>query len=114
VTVETALGRFEATHMVERFPVGAQVAISMRPEAIAIDWDKKGQGSNFFQLKVEHLTYLGESEQFQLRSPSGLPIKVNFYHAPEHNFHEGDSIGCMIAPEDVLVLPPQTEIGPGT
>jgi iron(III) transport system ATP-binding protein/putative spermidine/putrescine transport system ATP-binding protein len=86
----------------------------MRPEAIAIDWDKKAQGSNFFQLQVEHLTYLGESEQFQLRSPSGQSLKVNFYHAPEHNFHEGDSIGCMIAPEDVLVLPPQNEIGPGT
>ncbi|HET9240206.1 MAG TPA: ABC transporter ATP-binding protein [Oligoflexus sp.] len=114
IQVQTALGLFEATHKVEQFPVGAAVSISMRPEAIAIDWDKKGQGANYFQLKVEHLTYLGESEQFQLRSSSGQAIKVNFYHAPEHNFQEGDAIGCMIAAEDVLVLPPQTEIGPGT
>ncbi len=112
--VETSFGRFEANHFADEFAVGAAVSLSLRPEAILIDWEKKGQGSNFFKLKVEHLTYLGESEQFQLRSEDGQPIKVNFYHAPEHSFVEGDAIGCMIAAEDVLVLPPNTEMGPGT
>ncbi len=114
--IETALGRLRATHFSGPFKVGDHVTLSMRPEAIRIDWTGSGQGENFFKTRIDHLTYLGESEQFQLSQPEGggLTLKVNFYHAPIHSFREGDAIGCSIAAEDVLVLPVQSEIGPGT
>lgn len=115
--VESPLGPLRSTHFKQAFKKGEAVTLSLRPEAIRIDWDKRGPeaaGANFFMAKIDHLTYLGESEQFQLSLPSGLTLKVNFYHAPEHNFHEGDSIGCSIDPEDVLVLPSQAEMGPRT
>lgn len=116
-TVESPIGRLRSTHFNQAFKKGEAVTLSLRPEAIRIDWSGRGPGGpeeNYFKAKIDHLTYLGESEQFQLSLPSGLTLKVNFYHAPEHNFHEGDSIGCSIDPDDVLVLPSQADGGPRT
>ncbi|MFY7929947.1 MAG: ABC transporter ATP-binding protein, partial [Oligoflexus sp.] len=91
--IETPIGTFHSTVHSEVFKVGDTVALSLRPEAVMIDWHKTGQGENFFQASVEHLTYLGESEQFQLKTSDGKGLKVNFYHAPDHDFKDGDSIG---------------------
>ena len=112
--VKTALGTIKSNRVEAKFAVGDKVALSIRPEAIAIDWDNAGQGENKTTFKVEHLTYLGESEQFLLKGAGDVAVKVNFYHAPEHQFHDGDSINCFLPANDVLVLPPQVEMGPGT
>ena len=112
--VKTALGTIRSNHMEGSFKVGDKVALSVRPEAVAIDWDNNGTGENPVELKVEHLTYLGESEQFLLKGAGDIAVKVNFYHAPEHNFGEGDKLRCFIPASDALVLPPQVEMGPGT
>jgi hypothetical protein len=60
------------------------------------------------------LTYLGESEQFLLRAKDETPVKVNFYHAPEHSFQEGGTIRCGVKADDVLVLAAQPDMGPRT
>ncbi|MCX6131437.1 MAG: ABC transporter ATP-binding protein [Proteobacteria bacterium] len=112
--VSTALGVFDAVLQGDEFKAGAAVSLSIRPEAIQIDWNRQGLGSNSFKAKVEHLTYLGESEQFQLKTTDGKSIKVNFYHAPIHNFGEGDAIEFAVSADDVLILPPSQEMGPGT
>ncbi|RYZ54065.1 MAG: ABC transporter ATP-binding protein [Proteobacteria bacterium] len=111
--VRTSFGLFRSTHKSQTFQVGEKVSLSLRPEAIHIDWTNKGSGENYFKCNVEHLTYLGESEQFLLRCDGGHCIKVNFYHAPDHSFHEGSVVGCTIDASDVLVLPSQVE-GPST
>lgn len=113
VTVKAAFSSLKSTHQAGTFKVGDKVAISLRPEAIHIDWTKSGTGANYFKTTVEYLTYLGESEQFLLKTKSGETLKVNFYHAPEHDFHVGSEVGCSIDPSDVLVLPPN-DIGQGT
>ena len=115
-SVETVLGNFVATRASGNYDIGSKVSLSIRPEAIAIDWSGNGQGDNPIQLKVDHLTYLGESEQFLLKSAQSDKqiIKANFYHAPDHSFSEGDSIQCFVPKSDVLVLPAQVEMGPGT
>ncbi|RYG56533.1 MAG: TOBE domain-containing protein, partial [Alphaproteobacteria bacterium] len=79
------------------FKAGEKVALSLRPEAVHIDWMKSGQGENQFKTTVEYLTYLGESEQFLLKTKGGESLKVNFYHAPEHDFHVGSEVGCFIS-----------------
>jgi ABC-type Fe3+/spermidine/putrescine transport system ATPase subunit len=111
--VQTEIGILRSTHASQQFQRGDRVSVSLRPEAIAIDWEKKGTGENYFQTQIEHLTYLGESEQFLLKSKT-TSLKVNFYHAPDHSFKDGDALGCAVAASDVLVLPPQLEMGPGT
>ncbi len=113
-TIQTALGRLHSTQGAQKFQAGDKVSVSLRPEAILVDWKAAGTGSNFIKAKIEHLTYLGESEQFSLKAQDGTSLKVNFYHAPEHSFQDGDELGCTIAADDVLVLPPQLEMGPGT
>ena len=113
IIVKTPFGLLRSTHQSESFKVGDKVSLSLRPEAIHIDWTRSGTGENYFKCNVEHLTYLGESEQFLLRTEGGHCLKVNFYHAPVHDFREGSDIGCTIDPSDVLVLPPQ-EAGPTT
>ncbi len=112
--VESPVGTLRSKRFNQTFAKGSAVTLSLRPEAVRIDWDKSGLGENYFKAKIDHLTYLGESEQFQLNTDAGLTLKVNFYHAPEHNFLEGDTIGCSIAADDVLVLPTQKEMGPRT
>ncbi len=111
--VRTSFGLLRSTHQSQAFKVSDKVSLSLRPEAIHIDWTRSGTGGNYFTCKVEHLTYLGESEQFLLATESGECLKVNFYHAPEHDFHEGSAVGCTIDASDVLVLPP-LELGPTT
>lgn len=95
---------------------GAKVTLSVRPEAVQVNWKGGAQSDvgNTIYLKLEHLTYLGESEQFLLKGANGSGIKANLYHAPNHTFGEGDSVPCVLDPEDVLVLPPQKDMGPGT
>lgn len=112
--VDTVLGTIKSNRVEADFKVGDKVALSIRPEAIAIDWAQKNDGENPISFKVEHLTYLGESEQFLLKGAEGLAVKVNFYHAPEHQFHDGSKVTCFFPANDVLVLPPQVEMGPGT
>ncbi len=111
--VQTPIGTLRSTHFSPGFQNGDRVSVSLRPEAVAIDWDRKGTGENYFQTQIEHLTYLGESEQFLLKVGK-TSLKVNFYHAPEHSLKDGDALGCQVAAADVLVLPPQLEMGPGT
>ena len=113
VRVETALGLIDSRRNPAGFKAGAAVALSIRPEAIAVDWDQQGVGENAINLEIEHLTYLGESEQFMLKS-GAESIKANFYHAPVHSFRSGDKITCFLPANDVLILPPQKEMGPGT
>jgi iron(III) transport system ATP-binding protein len=113
VSVRTSFGVLKSLHQSQPFSVGDKVALSLRPEAIHIDWTKSGRGENYFKTSVEFLTYLGESEQFLLKTAGGHCLKVNFYHAPEHDFHVGSEVGCTIDPTDVLVLPP-SDLGQGT
>lgn len=111
--VKTVLGPIVSKRNPQGFKEGEEVSLSIRPEAIAIDWTGTSQGDNPTTFDIEHLTYLGESEQFMLKKGSES-VKANFYHAPDHRFKSGDQITCFLPASDVLTLPPQQEMGPGT
>ncbi|MFW7380837.1 MAG: ABC transporter ATP-binding protein [Oligoflexus sp.] len=112
--IETCLGSMLTSRAEGEFQVGDEVTLSLRPEAVLIDWHDDLRADNVFELEIEHLTYLGESEQFLLRGPQSLGMKVNFYHAPDHSFGDGDKIRCGVNRDDVLVLPAQLDMGPRT
>ena len=112
--VETAVGEMHSLEATGDFQVGDEVIVAIRPEAVQIGWSGKLETDNPIALSLEHLTYLGESEQFQLRASDGTSVKANFYHTPEHDFKEGDTVHCGFPAADLLTLKPQPELGPGT
>jgi ABC-type Fe3+/spermidine/putrescine transport system ATPase subunit len=115
-TVSTPLGTLSAGECAPGLSIGSPVTVSFRPEAIQVDF---GQGlepnpDNVLNLKLSHLTYLGESEQLQLLAPSGLTIKANAFNPPEHHFGEGALVACSVSRGDVLVLPREANLSSGT
>lgn len=112
--VETQMGKITAGQSAIKCEPGMDVCLSIRPEAVSVIWENELEGNNVFSLELEHLTYLGESEQFYFKDANGLALKANLYHTPDHRFKEGDLVSCQFKPSDVLVLPPQQDMGPGT
>ena len=113
--VNCNLGEIKAGRASFTPKVGDKVNVSVRPEAIGVHFDGKTNGAdNTCQLKIDHLTYLGESEQFQVHDNDGDYLKITVFHAPEHNLKEGDTLTCSMKPEDVLLLPEGEDIGPRT
>lgn len=115
-SIETALGLIRATGATETFKVNEPVTLSFRPEAMAFDF---GNGhpvkiANALRLKLDHMTYLGESEQLQLSGPGGLRLKASVFNPPDHDLKDGDAITCTVDAEDVLVLPPESDLSSGT
>lgn len=112
--VETTLGKFQAGTRSDQFATGTNVTLSFRPEAIRVALGSaSGKNQvNSFQVDLEHLTYLGESEQLQLRQGTQR-LKANLFNAT-HDWREGDKVTMQVAPADVTVLPEQVDMGPGT
>jgi ABC-type Fe3+/spermidine/putrescine transport system ATPase subunit len=109
--VKTVLGVFLSEKMMGNFKVGDQVYLSMRPEWIQILLDPKQiprSEHNRFKLKVRQVTYLGESEQVYFCLPTGedqTELRANHYKTAHYHIEEGDEVGFVIHPTDVLVLP---------
>ncbi len=94
--------------------VGDQVTVSVRPEAIHVHFNGASDLPNLLRLKLEYLTYLGESEQLQLRASDGTAIKANVFNPPEHNLSDGTELVCHIDSDDLLVLPRESDLTSGT
>lgn len=114
--VETGFGVISSAQKEVGFKVGAQVAISFRPEAVLVDFAAKGHANHVNSLRVslEHLTYLGESEQFQMKAANGEGVKASVFNPPEHNLKDGDVVICHVEPHDVLILPLEKDLSSGT
>ncbi len=114
--VETSLGKFLAGTRSSAFAPGTAVTLSFRPESMRI-LQSKAQAQaedarNVFEVDLEHLTYLGESEQLQLRQ-GACRMKANLFNCGTE-LREGDRVVVQILPHDVAVLPEQIDMGPGT
>lgn len=114
-TVQTALGTISARRTAGSFKVGEDVTLSFRPETMRIDFSGTGnQSDNPLDVTLEHLTYLGECEQMQLRGPTGESVKASIFNPPEHTLKDGDKVRCQIAASDILVLPCESDLSSGT
>jgi len=112
--VKTEMGLVHSKNLAKSFKVGDSVMLSLRPETIALGSDKAGPEGNRFKVRVDRLTYLGKSEQLDVRGGKNLEFKANIYQTPLPEVSVGQDIECSFAARDVLVLPPQQELGPGT
>lgn len=134
--VKTSLGELTAGRTRRQFGNGDKVVLSVRPEAVLPKLDaamqspvsnQAGAGNltagtvrgviNQVELEVEHVTYLGESEQFQLQTlgtVSRQAIKANLFNPGLHQVKTGTRLQCLFHAEDLLVLPPEATMRPST
>lgn len=104
--VSTTFGDLKARKPELPVKTGDRVHISIRHEAVMVKFGDKALGlENPLKVTLEHLTYLGESEQFLMHTSSGEVLKSSNFHTPEHNLKEGDHVECGIAASDILILP---------
>ncbi len=111
--VKTDVGELRAARAMGTWKPGDKVSLSVRPEAMRPSLGGVQGSGNRLELKLDHLTYLGESEQLQLKTPSTM-VKASIFNPPEHTTREGDTVTCWIAPDDLLVLPAPVAMGPRT
>ena len=117
--VKTPLGELTAGRAIGTFAPGDSISISVRPEAIIpnINGLKPDFASNSIDLIVDHVTYLGESEQFQLNgvgAAKDLKIKANLFNPGIHAISSNTKLTCSLAIKDLLVLAPNKDMGPRT
>jgi iron(III) transport system ATP-binding protein len=83
----------------ENLAPGMQVWLGFRPEAVRI-----GSGpENNLVASIEHVSYLGDTEQYILRLPTGGAIKA-FEQNPEEIRPLGASLSVHVRAADVLLL----------
>ncbi len=113
--VDTGFGPLAAKNVAPSVKVGDAVQISFRPETIKVDFTGKGGNvRNPLRVTLDHLTYLGESEQLSLKTSDQTRLKANIFNPPEHNLKDGAVVVCHVEPEDLLVLPEERDLSSGT
>ena len=115
--VETELGPIASTNIMAKLDVGDNCTISIRPEAIAVQAGHHKvdpDSENKFELCVEIVTDLGESEQLKLGYGPGNILRANLLNPGIKLVEEGQNIDCGFYASDVALLPEQEDLGPGT
>ncbi len=114
VAVETPIGKLTGIIHDHDVLKNKELCVSIRPEAIKVSFDSQFPSKdNLLQLQVEHLTYLGEIEQFYMRHQN-QGLKANIFHPPDHNFNTGSSVKVGINWQDIVVLAKGEPLGPRT
>ena len=117
VEVETSLGIIKSSNLMTELSVGSMCTLSIRPEAVSV---KAGHHEipstveNKFKLPVEHVTYLGESEQLKLGYGENKTLRVNLFNPGLQLVEEGETIEFGFYSNDVALLPEEEDLGPGT
>jgi iron(III) transport system ATP-binding protein len=82
-----------------RLAAGDRVSVGFRPEAVEIG---DGEG-NCFDVTVRHVSYLGEVEQYDLATASGLGVKA-LESNPREIRKPGTRLRVRVQPFNMLVL----------
>ncbi len=96
--LETRDGLVQAASSLKLDP-GARVWAGFRPEAVELG----PAAINSFPTRVEHVSYLGEIEQYRLALPSGTIVKA-FEQNPRAIRQPGSALEIHVRPQNLLVL----------
>ena len=102
VSLETGLGRFDAATTTP-FSAGEAVWLGFRPEAVQIGADPVSARGNTFEATIEQASYLGEIEQYGLRTQGELRVKA-FEQNPPARREVGARVTVRVRAEDRIVL----------
>ena len=116
LSIQTEIGQLKANSNTQyNFGVGDQVYCSIRPEAVQFGFGEDQSEVNRFQATSRNITYLGQTEEYELAVGLGhsseVTIKSILYNpSPSLRPVSDDNslISCYVATEDVIVLPPET------
>jgi ABC-type Fe3+/spermidine/putrescine transport system ATPase subunit len=111
--VETDLGLIHTTRKIGNFKIGDKVIVSIRPEAIELAMTSTENTLNCYDVTLNYLTYLGESEQLQLNRGDTL-IKATLFNATNHQLTDGDGARIRFPESAALILAPDDQLGAGT
>ncbi len=112
--VDTAFGSVIAERSAKGFGDGAAVTLSIRPEVIHIRQAGASGNQDSFKFKIDHQTYLGEMEHWELSSASSHQTLKASLHQSDVDLNEGQDVDIYVNPCDVLVLDPQERLGSAT
>lgn len=113
VEVETQLGLLKARTLHTSLSVGSDVLVSIRPESLMLELTAGNDQTNRYDVTLQHLTYLGETEQMQLIK-GDLQLKANVFNAFDHGLSDGDGVRIHIPEASALALPLDVNLGAST
>lgn len=103
--INSEIGMF-SSQMKKPFQKGEKVFCSIRPEAIQVGGLLPQGVVNQFEAKVTGITYLGRIEEYHLLVNDKIPLKATRYKPGNYSTQAGEQLTCFVAPEDVILLPP--------
>lgn len=100
VEVETDVGLLRSSAFPKGLPMGREVQVMVRPEALRIG----GRGGNRLEGAVERVMYLGDVEQYFVRLRDGVLWKAVEAHPKGRLADVGEQVVLSCDPEDLIVL----------
>jgi ABC-type Fe3+/spermidine/putrescine transport system ATPase subunit len=85
---------------------GAEVIVSVRPEAIAVNpQNDVPKGMNCIDAVIKQATYLGDIVRYEAETPWGITIKADSYN-PRHAqiFDEKEKVSLTFRREDTKII----------
>ena len=101
VKIETALGVLVSKNICGKFDKGDSVEAMVRPEAVTITRDGD---LNRFEGVVESSIYLGQVEEFFIKSQNDINIKMITQVSTQPEYKPGESLFLSFPPESLHVI----------
>ncbi len=101
-TIETEVGVLHTESIHHNLTPGQEVSCSIRPETIHINGNT---GLNQLTATVGSITYLGRTEEYELRIGDILKLKAIIHNPGTDPVKQGESVSISISPESVVPLP---------
>jgi spermidine/putrescine transport system ATP-binding protein len=85
---------------------GSKMLVSVRPEKIRLFRDRPDSGQNVFPSRVSSEVFKGAVDEMTVVTEGGLELSALLANAGETglDFHEGESVWCLIHPNDISLL----------
>jgi spermidine/putrescine transport system ATP-binding protein len=85
---------------------GSKLLVSVRPEKIRLHRERPEGGRNVFSSRVSSEVFKGAVDDMTIVTEGGLELSALLANAGETglDFHEGESVWCLIHPNDISLL----------
>ena len=100
--IETEVGILHTESIHHDFTQGQDVSCSIRPETILFDGNTP---LNQLTATVGTITYLGRTEEYELRIDDKLKLKAIIHNPGTDAIKPGESVSISMSPESVVPLP---------
>lgn len=101
-SIETEVGLLHTDNIHHAFSPGQEVSCSIRPESIQFNGHTE---LNQFSATVGSITYLGKTEEYELRIADTLKLKAIVHNPGTGTITPGESVNISVKPNSVVPLP---------